>query len=373
MAENSAQEKTEQPTEKRREDSRKKGEVARSRELNTLISLVSALLGLVVLGGDLAVHLAGQLGSGLSHSALALKDPANVLLIAADATRSAIWALVPLFALMLCSVFVGPMLMGGFIFRFEALAPKLEKLDPIKGLGRIFSVNGLMELFKALGKFLLIGFAGWLFITTYLSEVMVLGLEPIARALNHSLFLIILCLLATSSVLVLVAAMDVPFQIFQHTKKLKMTKQEIKDEQKETDGRPEVKSRIRSLQQEVAQRRMMEDVKTADVVIRNPTHFAVALKYGEEMLAPKVVALGQDLIALEIINVAEQHGVAVFSAPPLARALYASSEIGYEIPAHLYVGVAKVLAYVFQLKQADSSIFIEPPSPEDLLPEEDLS
>ncbi|MCB1692963.1 MAG: EscU/YscU/HrcU family type III secretion system export apparatus switch protein, partial [Pseudomonadales bacterium] len=205
-------------------------------------------------------------------------------------------------------------------------------------------------------------------------ELLALGTRPLEGALVESSSLITLCVLLLSSVLILVAAIDVPYQLWQHSTKLKMTRQEVRDEMKETEGRPEVKGRIRSLRQEIAKRRMMRDVKTADVVVRNPTHFAVALKYEQgDVYAPRVVAKGRDLVALAIIEAAEECGVTVLSAPPLARALYATTELGHEIPQKLYIAVAQVLAYVYQLRSAqpwEKASVIEPkdiPVPPELL------
>ena len=364
--ETSGQEKTEQPTEKRRDDARKKGEVPRSRELNTVISLLAAGMGLAAFGASLGQGLIDQFTAGLTVRGDELSGTEGMLQAASAATTDMLLVLAPFFVIMLLSVFVGPLAMGGLVMNPASAAPKLEKLDPIKGLGRIFSMNGLMELIKAMGKFGLVGFVAWTFLSWSINDVVRISLEPVGQAIGHTVYLIVICVIATSAVLVLVASLDVPFQLFQFNKKLRMTRQEIKDELKETEGRPEVKGRIRRLQQEASQRRMMQDVAEADVVIRNPTHFAVALKYkGDDMRAPVVVARGRDLIALEIIARAEEHGVFVFSAPPLARAIYASTDIGHEIPAALYVAVAQVLAYVFHVRRGDTDS-VSPPSDFDI-------
>ena len=347
----SSQEKSEQPSEKKRADARKKGEVPRSRELNTMTSLMTAGVGLLFFGAYVASLLANELSVGLAISEHANLDSDLLLQAAEQSLSNGIVILAPVLVVMFLSVFVGPLLMGGFIFRLESLAPDIKRIDPLKGLGRIFSVNGLMEFLKAFLKFLVIGIVAWFYVSSIFDEVLGLGAENIERALAHSAGLLSKAFLLVSSVLVLVVALDVPFQLAQFTKKLKMTKQEVKDEMKETDGRPEVKSRIRALQQELSQRRMMESVKTADVVIRNPTHYAVALSYDDTgHRAPIVLARGRDLIALQIIKIAETHDVSIVSAPPLARALYSSTDIGQEIPAGLYMAIAQVLAYVYQLK-----------------------
>jgi len=354
----SSQEKTEQPSEKKLKDARDKGEVPRSRELNTLTSLMTGGLGMLFFGGYVSNLLALEMKQGLSISGETLIDSNLLLTASRDALVSGLVLLSPVLIVMFASVFAGPLLMGGFIFRVESLSPDLKRIDPLKGLARIFSMNGLMEFLKAFLKFVVIASVSWWYVGTVLDELLALGAESVNHALNHSATLLTTAFLLVSSVLILVVAMDVPFQAAQFTRKLKMTKQEVKDEMKETDGRPEVKSRIRSMQQEISQRRMMEDVKTADVVIRNPTHYAVALSYKDGgNLAPVVVAKGQDLIALQIIKIAEEYEVAVVSAPPLARALHASSTLGQEIPARLYLSIAQVLAYVFQLRDVGKADF----------------
>ena len=254
----------------------------------------------------------------------------------------------------------------------KAVSFKLEKIDPIKGFGRIFALKGLMELAKVLAKFALVASISASIVWSLIEELLGLGNEPLEAAIVHVAKLCGWSFLACSSALILVAMIDVPFQLWQHTKQLKMTKQEIKDENKETEGRPEVKSRIRALQQEISQRRMMEAVPTADVILTNPTHYAVALKYDQASNgAPVVVAKGADLIAANIRAVAEQNGVAIVSAPPLARALYASTDIDQEIPAGLYVAVATILTYVYQLNTMNEYGGVAPEKPVDLpIPDE---
>ena len=267
-----------------------------------------------------------------------------------------------------------PIGLGGWSFSLKAVSFKWEKLDPIKGLGRVFALKGLMELSKVLAKFALIAGISAGILWSLIDELLGLGSEPVATAIIHVAKLCGWSFLACSSGLIIIALIDAPFQLWQHNKQLKMTKQEIKDENKETDGRPEVKGRIRALQQELSQRRMMEAVPTADVIITNPTHYAVALSYDQfNMKAPVVVAKGADLIAANIRAVAEQHNVAIVSAPPLARALYASTEIDQEIPGGLYVAVATILTYVYQLKTTYTSGGIAPDVPGDLPIPDELS
>lgn len=370
---NTGQEKTEQPTEKRLQESRDKGQVARSKELNTVLSVLIFGVTMALFGSAFFQSIINQMASGLAvDTDLLLRD--NGLSEGFQtAALSGLWSLLPILMMMFAAAFVGPFLMGGFVLSAEALQPKLSKIDPIAGLKRVFSSQGLMELFKALCKFLLIATVAGFFLYYMLSDVMALGRASLEPGIQQAAWLLLTCLVLTGAVLVLIAAIDVPYQLWLHQKKQMMTRQEVKDELKETEGRPEVKGRIRALRQEIAQRRMMQDVPTADVVIRNPIHFAVALKYDRDGNgAPRVVASGQDLVALQIIAVAEKAGVSVVSAPPLARALFVHADIGQEIPVSLYVAVAQVLAYVYQLEKSMSEHVPVPQAPKDLPIPEDM-
>lgn len=290
----------------------------------------------------------------------------------ADTTVASVVMLLPLFGLLILATMLSPFSMGGWVFSASLLAPKMERISLIKGFGRLFSPKSLMELVKAVGKFLLVTATTCFVLYLVLDQIISLSLRPLQEALTTAGTLVIWCLLGFSSVLILVAAADVPFQIWQHRRQLRMTRQEVKDELKETEGRPEVKSAIRDKQQQFARQRMMTEVPNADVVITNPTHYAVALKYDQFSTgAPKVVAKGQGLIAARIREVAEENGVVLFSAPPLARALYASTDLNQEIPRNLFLAVAQVMAYIFQLRQAKKHGGTKPKPPNDLpIPEE---
>ncbi|WP_456406887.1 flagellar biosynthesis protein FlhB [Thiolapillus sp.] len=363
----SGEERTEQPTPKRLREAKEKGQVPRSRELNGTIVLMIGALGLMMLGSTLVEDLASIMRDALSIERARTMDPAALVQQFGMVIGKALWMLSPLLALLVVAAMTGPVSMGGFSFSAKAIAFKAEKLNPIKGLGRIFSAKGLMELVKTLAKFLLVAVVSVLLLWSLRTELLSLAHESLAQALSHAGTLFVWAFMALSSVLILVAAIDVPFQLYQHTKQLKMTLKEVKDEAKETEGRPEVKGKIRSLQREMSQRRMMDEVPTADVIVTNPTHYAVALRYDREGNgAPKVVAKGADLIALRIREIATEHGVTIVSAPPLARALYATTELEQEIPAELYVAVAHILAYVYQLDAARAQGGEEPPSPTDL-------
>ena len=372
MAEETSQDRTEEPTEKRRRDAREKGQVARSRELNSLASLLIGAAALYFLGSAIVRYLMDQMIAGLSIDRSALESSDRLLGVSASAMHASVVALGPLLAVMFATAFMGPLAMGGWMFRLNAVAPKFEKLNPAKGLGRVFGLQGLMELIKALAKFLLVAAVAVWFIYTSFPEILSLGFQPRQAAIVHSGQMAGLAFILLSSVLVVIAAIDVPFQLYQHMKNLRMTKQELKDEFKETDGNPEIKNRIRGLQRELSQRRMMSDLASADVVITNPTHYAVALKYKDgAMTAPIVVAKGKGPIALRIIELAGEHKIDVFRAPPLARALYALTDLQQEIPAALYIAVAQVLAYVYQLKHMSAESAARLSAPDDLeIPEE---
>lgn len=358
----SSQEKTEQPTEKRKEDSRKKGQVPRSRELNTMMSLLFGGLGLVVLGGTIATDFIALFESALSFERELAYDKEVLAIRFVSTVVSAVIILTPLFAVMVVGALVGPLIVGGWSFNVSSMAFKFEKISPLKGIKRVISAKGLMELIKALLKFLFLSATAYLLFNYLLEDILLLGRKPPEQAFIEAVSMLQWCLVLLSLAMIFIVVFDVPFVLWDHNKQLKMTRQEIKDEMKESEGRPEVKGRIRNLQREISQRRMMEAVPTADVVITNPTHFAVALKYESvEGGAPTVLAKGRDLIALKIRSLADENDVAIFSAPPLARALYASSEIGQEIPQNLYLAVAKVLAYIYQVRIAGGEQFATRP------------
>jgi len=368
MAENSdGQERTEQATPKRQQEARRKGQIPRSRELNTLAMLMAAAATLVVSGGHMAAQFSELLRNGLSFDRRAIFSPRGLIDAMEMALGAGLSLVAPFFIISVIVAFASSVALGGWGFSLESLTPKLDKLDPIKGLKRLFAVRGLVELLKALAKFLLVGGVGIGLFMHYSSELIGLGYESVETALAHAGEILVWSFLVLSATLILVAAVDVPFQLWDHNRNLKMTKQEVKDEFKDTEGKPEVKSRIKQMQREIAQRRMMEAVPEADVVITNPTHYAVALKYDDaRMGAPVVVAKGKDLIAREIRERAIAAEVPIVSAPPLARAIFFSTELDQEIPAALYLAVAQVLAYVFQLRTAGRHGGDVPPPPSDI-------
>ena len=336
-----------------------------------MLSLILASIALLVLGGGIAQNIMQVSIEGFSVPRALVFDTSQLPYQFMYMTSQALLALAPFLAVMLISVFAGPLMMGGWSFSLETISFKFEKLDPIKGLARIFSLKGLVELAKALAKFLLLlGAAILIFFSIDQQLLSLASMNPMAAGVE-AVTVIAQVLLILSATTILIVALDVPFELWNHQKQLRMTKQEIKDEMKETDGNPQVKQRIRTVQRQLAESRMMEDVKTADVVITNPTHFAVALQYLDRPgSAPKVVAKGKDLTALRIRAVAAEHDVPLFEAPPLARALYRSTEIGHEIPHVLYMAVARVLAYVFQLKSAGPTDYVPKPADLDIPAEE---
>lgn len=368
MAEDSQQQdRTEQPTPKRRADARKKGDVPRSRELTMTGVMLSGSAGLLLMAGPMGERLLSAFAQGFVLERDVMFDTSQMVPALATIASEGMLSILPFVTVVICAVFLSAACIGGWSFSMKAAAPKFERLNPIKGIKRIFSANGLMELIKAMAKFTLVAAIAITWLWWSSEDLLALGRQPIGPAIANALHICGVSLLVVSCGLILIAAVDVPFQLWQYQKKLRMTRQQVKDEFKETEGRPEVKSRIRQLQQQAAMQRMMEDVPTADVVITNPTHFAVALKYDDgAMGAPRVVAKGKDLIAKRIREVAEENGVPLFSAPPLARVLYKTTDIGAEIPARLYTAVAQVLAYIFQLNEtlAPGQQRPEPPVPE---------
>jgi len=365
--EQQGQERSEQPTAKRLSEARNKGQVARSRELNTLLVMLASAIALWLLSGPAMSGLIALFSQALSPSGDVLRQAELVPAHLMQVMLSALTLIAPFLAITVVAALAGPALMGGLLFSADAIAFKAEKLDPIKGLGRVFSTKGLIELVKALLKFFLVLGVAVLIYKFMERDVMALITLDVMEGIARSGSMIMVALVLLSATLVLIAAIDVPFQLWSHNKQMRMTKQEVKDESKETDGRPEVKSRIRQLQREVSQRRMLQDVPDADVIITNPTHYSVALKYDKHGSgAPRVVAKGQDLIALKIRTIAIEHNVAIYEEPPLARALHGTTEIGDEIPGPLFLAVARVLAYVYHLRKSAPTDYIPRPAPVEL-------
>ena len=365
--EQQGQERTEQPTAKRLTEARKKGQVARSRELNTLLVMLASAVALWLLSGPAMSGLTALFSDALSPTGDVLRQAELVPNHLMQVMLSALLLISPFLAITVVAALAGPAVMGGLLFSADAIAFKAEKLDPIKGLGRVFSTKGLIELVKALLKFFLVLGVAVLIYKFMERDVMALITLDVMEGITRAGSMIMIALVLLSATLVLIAAIDVPYQLWSHNKQMRMTKQEVKDESKETDGRPEVKARVRQLQREASQRRMLQDVPDADVVITNPTHYSVALKYDKDGTgAPRVVAKGQDLIALKIRTIAIEHDVVIYEEPPLARALHGTTEIGDEIPGPLFLAVARVLAYVYHLRKSAPTDYIPRPAPVEL-------
>jgi flagellar biosynthesis protein FlhB len=370
MAEGDA-EKTEQPTSKRLEEARKQGQVPRSTELSAAAVILTVGGGLHFLGGYMGTRLNALMGASLSLTREQSLDESMMFPTMTTEVGHALVTCAPILGLTMVAALLAPMLLGGWNLSIEALAPKFDKLNPMNGFGRMFSSKGLVELAKAFAKFIVLALVAIFLLKQKHGELMGLGSEPPRAAIAHAMSLTGYSFLVLAGALGLIAAADVPWQIFQHTKSLKMTREEVREEHKESEGSPEVKGRIRRLQNEMARRRMMQDVPKADVIVTNPTHFAVALRYDEKnMRAPIVVAKGADLVAAKIREIATEHSVPMFEGPPLARALYRNVDIGDEIPATLYVAVAQVLTYIYQLKNARRS-GVSPPNRPDIDPKLD--
>ena len=345
------QEKSEEPSEKRLREAREKGQVARSKELTTFLMVISAAVFLYLFGPGMMASFEIIMIEGLSLDRDHAFDTKKMLDLILGLVVASFFMLLPFFLLMVFVAIVGSSLLGGFNFSTKALAPKFSKLNPLKGMKRMVSTQALMELLKALGKFTLVMTVAVAFLWYVFGEVISLGNQSLHAALAHSAKIIIEAFIFVSLALIVIALIDVPFQIWQHTTQLKMTKQEVKEEYKQQEGNPEVKGRIRQIQREMAQRRMMQNVPDADVVITNPTHYSVALKYEQDgMRAPVVVASGVDFMAAQIRTIAQEHDIPIVEAPQLARALYYNAEIEEPIPDSLFKAVAAVLAYVFSLR-----------------------
>ncbi|NZA27885.1 flagellar biosynthesis protein FlhB [Luteimonas sp. SJ-92] len=352
MAENeNGQEKTEQPSEKRLREAREKGDVPRSRELGTAAVFGGAVLALLGGGGMMARGALEWMRAALSPD-LGLRDaPTEMFGHAGLLLLRLLLAMAPLMAVAVVACFAAPVLMGGLNFASKSLVPDFKRLNPLAGLKRIYGPEGLAELLKSLLRVLLVGSAAALCMWPGVHLLRSMLNQPLEQAASSGLGFALTMMLATAAALALLGSIDAPYQKWNWRRKLKMTRQELREEMKELEGKPEVKGRIRQLQQQMSQRRMMEDVPTADVIVVNPTHYAVALKYeGGSMRAPRIVAKGVDEMALRIREVGERHRVALVSAPPLARVLYREGQIGQEIPVKLYAAVAQVLSYVYQLR-----------------------
>ncbi len=369
MAENDQEDRTESATPKRLEDARKRGQVARSPELGAAAVTLATAAALLVLGAGLVGSMADQMRRGLSLGGRAMLDESAAIASFQGAMFEALFAVAPVLGLVFLAALLAPLALGGWNFSTEALGFKFERIDPFAGIGRMFSIRSLVELAKSLAKFFAVGLVSVLLLWSQTDEILALSQRALVPAMADSLRLAAQALLAMSGSLALIAAIDVPYQLWQHARQLRMTREEIRQESRESEGSPEIKGRIRAAQQALARRRMMQEVPKATVVITNPTHFAVALRYDERRSgAPVLVAKGADEVAARIRELAEASGVPLVSAPPLARVLFRNVDLGVEIPSSLYVAVAQVLTYVMHLRTAQSA-GLQAPTPPAIDPE----
>jgi flagellar biosynthetic protein FlhB len=351
MAEGSDLERTEPASPRRMEQAREDGDVPRSRELATCTILMAACGGLWFSGDVLVRHINHLLVSGLAFDRARAFDSDMLLSHIASSLGDVLLAFAPVGVLLVVVAIGSPLLIGGWLFSTKALQPNFGRMNPIAGLGNMISTRSGVELGKAIIKALLVGSIAWLVMSHQINAVLALGVEPVTSGSGHLVHLLFTSFAAIAGGLVVIALIDAPYQMWQYANKLKMTREELRQEAKESDGNPEIKAKIRQQQREMARRRMMAEVPNADVIVTNPTHFAVALKYTNGSKgAPKVVAKGADEVAAKIRAIAAENKVPLLEAPPLARALYKHTELGDEIPEALYTAVAEVLAYVFQLR-----------------------
>ncbi|PLY47490.1 flagellar biosynthetic protein FlhB [Janthinobacterium sp. ROICE36] len=367
MSEDSDAEKTEAASPKRLEQAREEGDVPRSREVATFTVLMASGCCLWFAGDAIVRRLTAVMVSGLTLDREQILHPdAMMLRIGYDVGSVLLTCLPYALAIMLVAL-ASPVLVGGWLFSSKAFTPNFGKLNPIRGLGNMFSKNALVELLKAVAKTIVVGVVAWMVMQHQKDAVLGLSVESLRAGSAHLISLLITAFLMIVGALGLIAAIDGPYQMWHYANKMKMSLQEVKQESKESDGNPQIKAKIRQMQHEMSRRRMMADVPTADVVVTNPTHYAVALKYGENSRgAPQVVAKGIDEVAAKIRELAGEHQVAILEAPALARALYKHTDIGDEIPAALYGAVAEVLAYVFQLRSYSSGHGQRPDKPKKL-------
>lgn len=353
MAENEdGQEKSESPTEKKLSDARKKGQVARSKELGTMLIMLLSAAWFWWLGPGMVDDFKQIMTVGLSFD----RDQSFDMKKAAELIFSQFWLAalltIPFMLAMLMMAVIANILVGGWLFSTEVFAPKFSKLNPISGIKRMFSMNALVELIKALLKFFLMAFLAILFVYNVLHELYSIGMTDVMPALGSAGEVLLKAFIVMSLGLIVIALIDVPYQLWKHSEDMKMTLQEVKEEYKQTEGSPEIKGRIRRMQREMAMRRMMQDVPKADVIITNPEHYAVALQYDDKngSSAPIVLAMGIDFLAAQIRSIAQKNDIQIVRSPALARALYYNSEIGKQIPPTLFMAVAQILAMVFQLR-----------------------
>lgn len=366
MSESDQEDRTEEATPRKKEEAKKKGQIPRSKDLNTALLMLGAAIGCAVMNGPVLVAMKRIALHLFSFTQDQIYAPDMMVREFGFAFAEVFLALVPFMVFLLIIALIAPLALGGWIMNLESAAPKFNRMSPMAGFKRMFGMNAAVELAKSIGKFLVVGVSAALLLRAQFNEYMSLGTESLEASIGHGLQLVLWTFIGVSASLLLIAIIDVPYQLHSFAKQIRMTKQEIRDEYKETEGRPEVKGKIRQMQREMSRRRMMQKVPDADVVITNPEHYAVALKYDATKAgAPRLLAKGADQIAQQIRKVASDNAIPIIEAPPLARAVYHSTELDKEIPEGLYLAVAQLLAYVYQLKTWRAGRGTKPKTPGD--------
>lgn len=354
MAENEdGSEKTESATSKKLQDARQKGNIARSKDLSSALLLIVAAISIYGTGLLLTRDLESLFRFNFVIERADLFDISRLVFHLYQSMVKVMDSMIITMLVLAAAGIVGSVCLGGLSFSWDPLMPKFSKINPISGLKRMFSVQSLVELLKSIAKVALVGLVSTLVIYHFLPEALALPFQSIDLSIAHGVNIVMWSFIFISLSLALIAAIDVPFQVWSHKEKLKMTKQEVKDEYKQQEGDPQVRGRIRQLQRQAAMNRMMSDVPEADVIITNPTHFSVALKYDQSGgQAPVMIAKGSDFLALKIREVGNHYDIPVIQSPALTRAIFHNTEIGAEIPHGLFKVVAQLLAYVYQLRNA---------------------
>jgi flagellar biosynthetic protein FlhB len=352
MAESDSGEKTEEPTAKKLTDARKKGQIARSKDLGTMFVLVGSAFALFLMGNSLVEGMSLMMKRLFSLSRREVMDVNALFNVVGNSVGFVIMPMLWIFFIITIAAFIGNTLLGGMSFSWEAMAPKASRLSPLAGFKRMFGVQAAVELIKSILKFFVVFIVAYLLLSGLFEQILGLSLEEVPINFSHAVTMLLWMFLALALSIGIIAIIDAPYQVWNHTRELKMTKQEIKDEHKNIEGNPEVKGRIKRTQYEMSQRRMMGEVPDSDVVITNPTHYSIALKYDADAGgAPKLVAKGIDEMAMHIRTIAKENNVEIIQSAALARSLYYTAEVDQDIPEELYAAVAQVLAFIFQLNE----------------------
>jgi flagellar biosynthetic protein FlhB len=352
MAESDSGEKTEEPTAKKLTDARKKGQIARSKDLGTMFVLVGSAFALFLMGNSLVEGMSLMMKRLFSLSRREVMDVNALFNVVGNSAGFVIMPMLWIFFIITIAAFIGNTLLGGMSFSWEAMAPKASRLSPLAGFKRMFGVQAAVELIKSILKFFVVFIVAYLLLSGLFEQILGLSLEEVPINFSHAVNMLLWMFLALALSIGIIVIIDAPYQVWNHTRELKMTKQEIKDEHKNIEGNPEVKGRIKRTQYEMSQRRMMGEVPDSDVVITNPTHYSIALKYDADAGgAPKLVAKGIDEMAMHIRTIAKENNVEIIQSAALARSLYYTAEVDQDIPEELYAAVAQVLAFIFQLNE----------------------